>query len=686
MPTSVGSSLDSLFRPENIVLVGVSAKPNSYGRALLDNCLGGGFAGRVYSVNVKAESILGRRVYPAISRVPERPDHVVLSIANDRVEKAAAEALAMGARTLSIFAELPDQAMRQRIGDMVRETGAVLCGPNSMGLHNLTGGLRLSPFPAPLDLTPGGVGLIAQSGSIMGAFAHNDRRLRFSQLVSTGSETVLTAADYLTWMLRQPETRTIGLFLETVRDPDGFVAAMEEAAKRDIPVVILKVGRSETAARMAVSHTGARVGDDTVFRTLVERLGGHMVDTVNAFAALLQVFSQGRRSQGGGIVSIHDSGGERELMADLAFDLGVPFAELSRATLERIDEVTESGIGPDNPLDAWGNGKNAEHAFADAMAAMIADPAAAAGLYVLDWRQDYYLHEMHERSLCRAAASTDKPLIAVSNYSLTNDAELAARLAGQNVPLIKGTREALLAMRALLTRRTPVPFRKELKASPCAKEWRKKVGGRGWISESEAYALLADYGIACPPHNEASTCGNACRAAARIGFPLALKTIHPGLAHKTELAGVHLGIETMDQVRLAYDDLARRFGPNVLVAGMIEISSEWVLGTVMDQDFGPAIRIAPGGIMADLFIESVMLMAPFTADEAKRALADLHVTRTLDGFRGGPILAKDALCDAASKLSHLAWDLADTLTELEINPIGVSTDKAIAVDALVTTH
>ena len=408
-----------------------------------------------------------------------------------------------------------------------------------------------------------------------------------------------------------------------------------------------------------------------------------MVDTVDEFATHLQVFAQGRRSQGNGIVSIHDSGGERELLADLADDLGVPFAKLSDTTLRKIDEVTEPGIEPDNPLDAWSTGKNAEHAYADALTAMMADPATAAGMYVLDWRQDYYLHEIHERALCRAASSTEKPLVAVSNYSMSVDPDLAARLADKNVPLLKGTREAVLAMRALMSREPVLPFRKRLDTHPRAQSWREKLDGRGWITEAEAYGLLTDYGIACPRHEVASTLEQACAAAARIGFPVVLKTIQHGLAHKTEQGGVHLGLETIDQVMRAYGDVARRFGPDVLAAEMIDISGlNGRSAPVMDPSFGPAIRLAPGGIMVELVDEHALLMAPFTTVEAAAALEQLRMAKTLDGYRGGRALAKGALCEAASKLSHLAWDLSDILAELEINPIAISADAAVAVDAL----
>lgn len=675
--------MDALLCPRSIALVGVSDRADSYGLALDRMCSGGGFAGQIMRVNPRLAPTSGGRVRATLADLPTRPDHVVLSLATNRVEPAVTAALATGAQALTIFSECPDAGMRQRIGERVRAAGAALCGPNSMGCHNITTGLRVTPFPVPLDLAPGGIGLIAQSGSVLGALMNNDRRLRFAQAVSTGSETVTSAADYLRWMVARPEIRTVGLFLETVRDPDGFVAAMESAAARDLPVVILKVGRSTLGARMAISHTGALVGDDDVFRALVQRLGGHMAGSVDEMAAMLALFAQGRRPSAPGIASIHDSGGERELMADLAEDHGLRYAALSPATRTRLTATLEPGIAPDNPLDAWGTGQDAQASFARSMTALMEDDGVGTGLYVLNWRQNYYLHAMHADALCTAFARTGKPLAAVSNYSNSDDAPLADRLADQNIPLISGLQNAMTAVRALHRHRPPARFRPPTDPHPDAARWRDRLTEPRWVGEAEGYALLSDFGIACPSHGLAPSRDAALARARQIGGPVILKTAAPGLSHKSDRGGVRPGLATPEAVAAAYDDLADRFCADVLVAEMLPPGAEWSLGAINDPDFGPAVRLAPGGVFVDLLTENALLMAPFSEEEARAALSGLRASRLLTGVRGQPALAFGALARTAAALSRLAWDLRDALAEIEINPVIVGPQTATAADAVV---
>ncbi|MEM7294943.1 MAG: CoA-binding protein, partial [Pseudomonadota bacterium] len=410
--------LRPLMAPASIALVGASARPDSFGRAMLEMALGAGFSGAVYPVNPRYDAHAGQSFYASLADIPETPEHVVLAVANERLESEMQRALERGARALTVFATAADTELHARIRERAQRAGVPICGANSMGFHNLELGLRVTPFPAPLDLHTGGVALIVQSGSIMGALAHNDKRIRFNLLVSTGAETTTTAADYLHWALHQPSTRVVGLFLETVRDPDNFCAALAIAAERNIPVVLLKVGRTEASARMAISHTGALVGDHSVFSAVVARFGAHLVDTVDELAATLQVFAQSRNAVGVGIASIHDSGGERELFADLADDIGVPYASISERTQARLVEHLEPGLEPDNPLDAWGSGRDAANSYRECALALIEDEAVAAGVYVLDWRQDYYLHQMHAGVLIEVAAHCSKPFIAATNYSL----------------------------------------------------------------------------------------------------------------------------------------------------------------------------------------------------------------------------------------------------------------------------
>lgn len=678
--------MDALLAPRSIALVGVSDRPGSYGHALDAMCSGGGFSGQIMRVNPRLAPLSEGAVFGDLSDLPSVPDHVVLSLATSRVEAAVSNALATGTRAVTVFSECPDAGMRRRIGDMVRASGAALCGPNSMGFHNISTGLRVTPFPAPLDLKPGGIGLIAQSGSILGALMNNDRRLRFSQAVSTGSETVTTAADYLRWMVEQPETRTIGLFLETVRDPEGFVAGMEAAAARDVPVVILKVGRSTLGARMAISHSGALVGNDDVFRALVRRLGGHAAGSVDEMAALLALFSQGRRPTAPGIASIHDSGGERELMADMAEDHGLRYAELSADTKTRIAAVLDQGIAVENPLDAWGTGHDAQNTYTQSVNALMADATVGTGLYVLNWREDYPLHDMHATAFLSAFGHTDKPFAAVSGYARSNDAKLAERFAECGLPLISGLQNAMAAVRAL-HQHGPVPrFRPKQTPHPNARIWRDALAGRHWIGEAEGYALLSDFGITCPSHGLARSKDHALEVARQIGGTVVLKTAQQGLSHKSDHGGVRTGLGTPDAVAEAYDDLRVRFGGDVLVAAMISPGAEWSLGALNDPDFGPAVRIAAGGTLVDLSTEDCLLMAPFSEDEARAAIMDLRVARTLTGYRGRPRLAQNDLIRTAAALSQLTWELRDVLAEIEINPVIVNETTAVAVDAVVSVR
>ena len=679
-------AMDALLAPKSIALVGVSDRPESYGHALDHMVTAGGFDGQIMRVNPRLAAQSGGIIAASLSDLSDRPEHVVLSLATSRVEAAVDEALSAGARALTIFSECADPRLRQRIGEKVRASGAALCGPNSMGFHNITLGLRVTPFPAPLDLRAGGIGLIAQSGSILGALMNNDRRLRFSQAVSTGSETVTSAADYLHWMINQPETRVVGMFLETVRDPEGFITAMEAAAARDIPVVILKIGRSTLGARMAISHTGALVGNDAVFRSLVRRLGGHVTSSVDKMAAMLAMFGQGRRATAPGIASIHDSGGERELMADLAEDHGLVYAALSPETKGVIQSVLEPGIVAENPLDAWGTGQGARDTYTRSVAAMMADESVGTGLYVLNWRGNYYLHEMHARALADAFGQTEKPLAAVSNFSLSDDTALAERFANLGIPLISGMQNALAAVRALHDHGPVSRFRVPEPPHPRAMHWRKALHDRTWIGEAEGYALFSDYGIECPSHAVVRTKEDAIHAARQIVGSVVLKTAQPGLSHKSDLGGVKTGLATSSAVADAFDDLTARFDEDVLVAEMVQPGSEWSLGAINDPDFGPAVRIAPGGVFVDLLDEHVLLMAPFSAEEAAAAISTLQAAKLLSGFRGQPVLAAQSLADAAAALSRLAWDLRETLAEVEINPIIVNGEKATAVDAVINAR
>ncbi len=676
--------LDCLLAPRSIALLGASTRDNSFGQALLDMAVGGGFKGGIYPVHPSHRQAGGIPFFPSLSALPVAVDHVVLAVAAERIEGCLMEAAEHGARAVTVFADGSGAGFRDRLQAIARETGMAICGPNSMGFHNFDIGLRVTPFPAPKDRVAGGIAAILQSGSVMGALAHNDRRLRFNLLVSTGSEVSVTAADYLRWAMAQETTRVIGLFLETVREPEAFRDALRTAEERRLPVVLLKVGRTEIARRMALSHTGAVIGEHSVFEAVAREHGVHMVQTLDEMAASLLLFSQHRAAPSGGIASIHDSGGERELLVDLAGDLELPLARLAPHTLKRISAQLEPGLEPDNPLDAWRSGKHAEGTFLESFAAMMADDAVAVGLYVLDWRDNYYLHEMHERVLIQAARSTSKPVLAVSNCSLTHDQALADRLADHGVPLLEGTREALMAVKQCLAHRDRrIRSRQSYVEHPEAEPLRRALSTQEWVSEAFGYGLLSAYGVTTPAAESVDTRAGALAAAEHLGYPVVLKTARPGIAHKSDVEGVCLNLVDPGAAGLAYDGLCRVHGPRVLVCQMVWGVSEWIIGVLNDRDFGPAVMIGPGGTLVELLNERAVLPAPFEPADAARALNTLKAAAMLRGIRGRPPLAMEALCEAAARVSRLAVDFRDHIDQMDVNPILVSTTTAIAVDVLI---
>jgi acyl-CoA synthetase (NDP forming) len=235
-----------------------------------------------------------------------------------------------------------------------------VCGGNCMGFLNIERGLRACGYPMPEDLRPGPITFISHSGSAFAAMLHNDRMLRFNLVVSSGQEFVTTTADYIDYALGLESTLVIALFLETVRDATRFRASLERAAEAAVPVVALKVGRTERAERLVAAHSGALAGNDAAFEALFDAYGVARVQTLDEMADALELFASGRSATEGGFASVHDSGGERALVIDVAADAGLEFAPLTEPTRNRLAAVLEEGLKPENPLDAWGTGNDAE--------------------------------------------------------------------------------------------------------------------------------------------------------------------------------------------------------------------------------------------------------------------------------------------------------------------------------------
>ena len=391
--------LAPLLKPATMAVVGASPKAGSAGYGMIRSAINSGFEGRLYCVNPNYQEIEGVPCFPTIADLPEPVDHVIFGVANARLEAVFQEAIANKVRAGTIFSScyVPDDTepkMLDRLRKMAREANMPICGGNGMGFLNLQDKVDATAWVPPDWIKGGGhMTLITHSGSVFSALAKNDRRLRYNLVVSPGQEISGTMADYMDFALEQPTTRVIGIFLETVRDPVRFIAALTKAQERDIPIVALKVGRTELSAKMAASHSGAIVGDHAAFQAVFDRYSVIEVDDLDQMTNTMLLLSNDRRVKKGGIATIHDSGGERELLIDQADAYGVRFAAINEITRDKLAATLEYGLEPVNPVDAWGTGHNYAGIFRDCLTAIARDPDTALAAICAETRTGNQLHE-----------------------------------------------------------------------------------------------------------------------------------------------------------------------------------------------------------------------------------------------------------------------------------------------------
>ncbi len=684
--------LAKLLAPQSIALVGASPKLDSVGNGMIRGLRGGGFKGRVYAINPNYREIEGIACYPSLADLPERVDHALLGVANARLEAALQAAVAAGIPAATILASgyLEGDGtppLTRRIATLARGAGMQVCGGNGMGLYNNEAGVRLCGFPPPDWVGTGPIALISHSGSAFSALVHNDRRFGYCLAVSAGQELVTNAADYLDYALAMPSTRVVGLFLEAIRDPQGFVAALELANRRDIPVVAIKVGRTPESAALALSHSGALVGDDAVQRAMFRRHGVVEVEDLDEFANALLLFAQPRRLARGGLASMHDSGGERELLVDLAAARGVPFARIGGETRDKLASRLDYGLEPINPLDAWGTGHDYQAIFADCMSALLADPDTAMGALCVETRTGKALHHAYAEAMQQAHAGNEKPVVFINNLAAPGDDDLAVTNTRAGLPVLIGLNPALAAIRGAMARRD---FRLRPPMAPATPpaglraRWRERLAG-GALEEADGLRLFADYGLPVLPHRIVEDSAAAIAAGGDLGFPLVMKTAMPGILHKSDVGGVKLGLADGASVKAAYEDLARRLGPRVLVTPMAATGAgiELAFGAKIDPHFGPVVMVGAGGVLIEFLRDQALALAPFDTDEARRLIDSLALRPLLDGKRGRPPADVAALAEALARFSVMTADLADFLVEIDVNPLLAGPQGVLALDALV---
>ena len=405
-PTQTHSAVTAMLEARSVALVGASARPGSLGARMIAEMARSPSRPRTYLVNPRYKGIDGVPCLPDLAALPEPVDLALLAVPDRALEQELSAAARSRARSAVIFGSAVDPpgrtGLRSRLAAIAADAGMALCGAGCMGFVNVARGLRAIGYVEPDPLPAGPVALVTHSGSVFSALLRTRRGFGFSLAVSSGQELVTTAADYARYALQLAETRVLALVLEAIRDAPGLRAVLADALAADVPVVLLSVGASPAGQALVSAHSGALAAADGAWEALAGAYGLHRVRDLAELADTLELFATGRRAAPGtGIATVHDSGLERAHAADLAAELGVPFAALAPRTQTRLAAVLDPGLDPANPLDVWGTGRDTEPLFAECLSALAADPAVAAVALAVDLVPEFDGDESYPAAVLR---------------------------------------------------------------------------------------------------------------------------------------------------------------------------------------------------------------------------------------------------------------------------------------------
>jgi acetate---CoA ligase (ADP-forming) len=693
-------ALRAMLEARSVALVGASPREGSLGQRMISEVTRSPAGPQVYLVNPRHEQIAGMPCHGSLADLPEPVDLVLLAVPDRALEGELTLAAQRGDRSAVIFGsahELPGQppGLRTRLAATARAAGLAVCGAGCMGFVNVPYGLRAVGYVEPDPLPRGPVALVTHSGSVFSALLRTRRRLGFTVAVSSGQELVTPAAEYAEYALGLPETRVLALVLEAIRDPGRLRAMLGQAAAAGVPVVLLTAGSSAGGRAMVSAHSGALAAADGGWEALAAAYGVHRVSDLAEMTDTLELFAAGRRAavparpgHTAGIATVHDSGLERAHVADVADELGVPFAAISPATRDRLAGLLDPGLEPENPLDMWGTGAQAREQLAGSLSALADDPAVAAVALAVDLVHEFDGDQSYPLAVLDAARLTSKPVTVLSNVPSAIDPDAAAGLRAAGVPVLEGTRSGLLALRHLLDHARHQPPGQPLAsagtppADPARRDRWAAVVAAGQARGARLLDLLRDYGISAARARSANSSHAALAAASALGYPVVLKTDEPGIEHKSDAGGVVLGIPDPAALAAAYQDLAERLGSRVLVCETAGPGTELSLGLARDRDLGPLVVVGTGGVLVELLADRAVALPPVGAGQARQMIAGLRSARLLAGARGQPAADIDAVLAAITGLSQIACELGDVLEALDVNPLICGPDGAVAVDAL----
>jgi acetate---CoA ligase (ADP-forming) len=696
-----------LFNPRSVALIGATDK-SRWSWSIFGNLQLHGFAGPVYLVNPRGVPVHGRDSYRSVADLPEPVDLAFVMVPTTAVLGVLTEVADAGIPSVVLltsgFAEVGEEGaeLERQVVSLARRRGLTILGPNGNGFINAAA--RITPYGLPIDdpLLSGPVGVVLQSGALASSvltFAQT-RNVGVSLLVSMGNESMVSMTDVMRYLIDDDATRVIALFIESVRLPAEFLALAREALAAGKPIVAIKVGRSQTGARVARAHTGSLVGDDAVVDAVFRQHGVIRVDCLEDLIITAGLLAATGPLPGNRFGFVTASGGASEIIADRAEDEGIEIPEFAPATVERLRQVVPEFAATQNPVDVTGYILVDRNLQRNALTAVHDDPSLDALVVVSDLPRtlpaDPTLIIDGFRQTGELIRGSAKPIVVMGN-TLTDITPVGRDVARQTgyPGVLGGIHHGLTALGRAV--RWSEVYRSALAGPAAAPALASAVSpltvpdepGASW-SEYRASAFVAEHGIPVVPSVLATDPIAAAEAANALGYPVVVKLAADELEHKSDIGGVKVGLRDPAEVMAAYADVVsagREVGADVqgaLIQPHREGGIELLVGIVTDPVWGQVLAVGLGGVWVEILRDTAIRVLPVDRDQIRQALRSLRGAQLFDGPRGTEKADLDAVADAIAAAAALAGRLGDRLEALEINPLLVRGSQVEALDTLIT--
>lgn len=699
-------NLHPLLNPKSIAIIGVSNDPSRIGGRILRYLRNHEFTGDIFPVNPKYKEIEGITCYPDVASIPVETDVALIAVPEQSVLPVLEEAGKAKAKSAIVysagFSELGEKGKvrQEKIKQVAEENGMLVCGPNCVGIigfHNRTA-MSFSQFLDIPKLIPGNIAFISQSGALGGAILNRiqDRSIGISYFISTGNEAVLESSDFIEYLLNEPNTTVIMALIEGIRDAEKFLRVADLAAEKGKPIVVLKIGKTESGGKAASSHTGSMTGSDSVYDAVFKQKGIIRVEEVEDLYLTAATLAKCPRPRGNRVGIITTTGGGGVILTDKLVEMGMELPELSPETAAKLSETKASFGIVKNPLDLTAQVVNDPLLFPKSIETFTQDKNLDMIIVALAMVAG---ERSKERAsyIIEAAQSTDKPIMTWwASGSLSTPG--MNMLEESRVPLFTSPHRGVKALHALV--QYSAFLKNDDGKSPVfspLQDHRSKINKflrtpSKVLTEDEGKEILSSYGIPVPQERPGRNLEEIKSIASGIGYPVALKVISPQITHKTEAGGLKLNIRTENELVKAYEKIrksVKHHRPDAEIGGMlvqemVPPGREVIIGVIQDPQFGPMVMFGLGGIFVEVLKDFSLRHAPLKERDAWEMVREIKGYQILEGVRGEKKSDQEAIVRTLMAVSQLAVDLKEHFSEIDINPLVVYPDKGSvkAIDCL----